>query len=161
VSSDGIVERLQNLGDSLYGDGDADEAYGFADAVAVIADEAADTINHLDAIITRFMTDNARLRAEIADLHNAINWEVNCTRCADLLDKSYIQHADVERLRAAIDTYVTEVDGCHTPEWASDQAKANGKEPWCCEWCGPQDGGWPCVHRMALDRLKEARREHL
>lgn len=67
--------------------------------------------------------------------------------------------AEIERLRAAIDAFVTEVDDHHTPEWASEQAKANGKEPWCCEWCGPQDGGWPCVHRMTLDQLKEARRE--
>ena len=65
---------------------------------------------------------------------------------------------EIERLRAAIDAFIAEVDGDHQPEWASEQAKASGKTPWCCEWCGTQDGGWPCCHRMALDELKEARR---
>jgi ABC-type nitrate/sulfonate/bicarbonate transport system substrate-binding protein len=80
--------------------------------------------------------------------------------CAILLAADAIEARDDEivRLRAAIDAFITEVDDDHTPEWASEQAKANGKEPWCCDWCGPQDGGWPCVHRMALDELKEARR---
>jgi len=82
-----------------------------------------------------------------------IGWdgeEVRCTACS--------LRAEVERLRAAIDAFVTEVDGDHHPEWASEQAKANGKEPWCCAHCGPQDGSWPCTHRMALDELKEARK---
>lgn len=77
-----------------------------------------------------------------------------CEECAYCL-----ANAEIERLRAAIDAFITEVDDHHTPEWASEQAKANGKEPWCCGWCGPADGGWPCVHRRALDELKEARRE--
>lgn len=66
---------------------------------------------------------------------------------------------EITRLRAAIDTFIAEIDEDHQPEWASDQAKASGKEPWCCQWCGPQDGHWPCCHRMALNDLKEARRE--
>ena len=78
------------------------------------------------------------------ELHNA--WQES-----DCLD-------EIERLRAAIDAFVAEVDGDHQPEWASEQAKESGKKPWCCEWCGTQDGGWPCCHRMALDGLKEARR---
>ena len=65
---------------------------------------------------------------------------------------------EIVRLRAAIDNFVAEVDDDHQPEWASEQAKANGKKGWC-RWCGPQDGGWPCCHRMSLDALKEARRE--
>lgn len=68
------------------------------------------------------------------------------------------ERSEVERLRAAIDSFVAEVDDDHQPEWASEQAKANGKKAWGCRWCGPQDGGWPCCHRMALDELKEARR---
>lgn len=66
---------------------------------------------------------------------------------------------EITRLRAAIDTFIAEIDEDHQPEWASDQAKASGKEPWCCQWCGPQDGHWPCCHRMALNDLKEACRE--
>jgi hypothetical protein len=65
---------------------------------------------------------------------------------------------EIERLRAAIDSYLVDTDSVHQPEWASEQAKANGKEPWCCAWCGPQDGGWPCGERISLDELKEARR---
>ena len=67
--------------------------------------------------------------------------------------------AEIERLRAALDSLLADIDGDHQPEWASDEAEAAGKNPWCCAWCGAADGGWPCVHRKALDELKEARRE--
>ena len=68
------------------------------------------------------------------------------------------QQAEIERLRNAIDSVLINIDSDHQPEWASAESKAAGKKPWCCQWCGPQEGGWPCVHRMALDELKEARR---
>ena len=66
--------------------------------------------------------------------------------------------AEIERLRVAIDALLADIDTDHRPEWASDEAEANGKEPWCCASCGVADGGWPCTHRRALDELKEARR---
>jgi hypothetical protein len=66
---------------------------------------------------------------------------------------------EIERLRAAIDTYLAEVNGAHTPEWASPEAKAAGKEPWVCATCGVADGSWPCSERMALDELIAARRK--
>ena len=65
---------------------------------------------------------------------------------------------EIGRLRAAIDALLTDIDGDHRPEWSSDDAEAAGKKPWCCAWCGAADGDWPCVHRRALDDLKEARR---
>ena len=66
--------------------------------------------------------------------------------------------AEIERLRTAIDALLTDIDGDHRPEWSSDDAEAAGKKPWCCAWCGAADGDWPCIHRRALDDLKEARR---
>lgn len=91
------------------------------DGIVVTSHEAADTIEHLDAIIDRFV-------------------------------------AEIERLRNAIDSVLINIDSDHQPEWSSAEVKAAGKRPWCCQWCGPQDGSWPCVHRMVLDELKEARR---
>ncbi len=66
---------------------------------------------------------------------------------------------EIERLRAAIDTFLAEVDSQHAPEWASPEAKAAGKEPWVCVTCGVADGHWPCTERMALDDLIAARRK--
>src|SRR5690606_18919026 len=48
--------------------------------------------------------------------------------------------AEIERLRAAL----REIRALHEPEWASEQAKAAGKEPWVCALCGTADGLWPC-----------------
>lgn len=48
--------------------------------------------------------------------------------------------AEIERLRAAL----REIRALHQPEWASEQAKAAGKEPWVCALCGTADGPWPC-----------------
>lgn len=78
----------------------------------------------------------------------------NCSSCSARLDAA----DEIKRLRAAIDALLTDIDGDHRPEWSSDEAEAAGKEPWCCAWCGAADGGWPCVHRRALDELKAARR---
>ncbi len=57
--------------------------------------------------------------------------------------------AEIERLRAAVDVVLAEVGNHHRPN-------SDGRGCW---WCGPGDGSWPCVHRMVLDELKEARRE--
>ena len=64
-----------------------------------------------------------------------------------------------ERLRAAIDSLLADMDSDHQPEWASEAAKTAGKDPLWCRFCGAKDGSWPCTHRMALDALKEARRD--
>jgi hypothetical protein len=119
-----------------------------AKSVATLPDGEIDDLDHLGRTLDQAIADAvldtiATLTDDLALLGGAVRRH----------------RAEVERLRAAIDAFVTEVDDHHTPEWASEQAKAKGKEPWCCEWCGPQDGGWPCVHRMTLDQLKEARRE--
>lgn len=76
----------------------------------------------------------------------------------DAADEIQRLRAEIKRLRTAIDALLTDIDGDHRPEWSSDEAEAAGKKPWCCAWCGAADGGWPCVHRRALDELKEARR---
>jgi hypothetical protein len=55
---------------------------------------------------------------------------------------------EIERLRAAVDVVLAEVGNHHRPN-------SDGRGCW---WCGPGDGSWPCVHRMVLDELKEARR---
>lgn len=116
----------------------------------LLMQEAADKIEQLEANL-------AAERAEVERLESARQQLLNSGR--GYMDMVVEERDKIERLRAAIDAFITEVDDHHTPEWASEQAKANGKEPWCCEWCGPADGGWPCVHRMALDELQEARRE--
>ncbi|MBU3689096.1 MAG: hypothetical protein B7C54_05715 [Acidimicrobiales bacterium mtb01] len=66
--------------------------------------------------------------------------------------------SDTGRLEAAIDALLSEIDGDHQPEWVSEEAKAAGKKPLWCRFCGAGDGSWPCAHRMALDELKEAQR---
>jgi hypothetical protein len=65
---------------------------------------------------------------------------------------------DIERLRAAIDAFLADVDSDHQPEWMDQGAQACGLEPIWCRKCGAVDGNWPCTDRMALDQLKEARR---
>lgn len=57
-------------------------------------------------------------------------WPCDAAKAAD----------EIERLRAAL----REIRALHQPEWASEQAKAAGKEPWVCALCGTADGGWPC-----------------
>jgi hypothetical protein len=59
------------------------------------------------------------------------------------------ERAEVERLRAAVDVFVAEVDAVHYKHVLYP----------LCNWCEASDGSWPCVHRMALDDLQEARRE--
>ena len=87
------------------------------------------------------------------------NWGRARSGSGDRCEQMHRDAADeIERLRAAIDALLTDIDGDHRPEWSSDEAEAAGKKPWCCAWCGAADGGWPCVHRRALDELKEARR---
>src|SRR5690606_21304380 len=48
---------------------------------------------------------------------------------------------EIDRMRAAL----REIRALHQPEWASEQAKAAGKEPWVCALCGTADGLWPCA----------------
>jgi len=74
-----------------------------------------------------------------------IGWDGEEVRCA-----SCSLRAEVARLRAAIDAFVTEVDDCHAFD-------ARFRRPKCI-WCCPGDSSWPCTHRMALDELKEARK---
>lgn len=59
-----------------------------------------------------------------------------CDRCDDLRDAA----DEIERLRAAL----REIRALHEPEWASEEAKAAGKEPLVCALCGTADGLWPC-----------------
>lgn len=66
--------------------------------------------------------------------------EVHCATCS--------LRAEMERLRAAVDVVLFLVGNHHRPN-------SDGRGCW---WCGPGDGSWPCVHRMVLDELKEARR---
>ena len=97
-----------------------------------------------DDIVTRLRSEN---RMVLAPLH-----------MSDAADELERLRAEVERLRAAIDALLTDIDGDHRPEWSSDEAEAAGNKPWCCAWCGAADGDWPCIHRRALNDLKEARR---
>lgn len=54
----------------------------------------------------------------------------------------------IRRLRAAVDSLLADIDTDHKPD-------ETGR---LCRTCGAGDGSWPCVHRGALDELKEARR---
>ena len=76
-------------------------------------------------------------------------------RAADEIERL---RAENERLRAAIGAFLADVDDVHKPEWSTEFAEAAGASPWGCEWCGVADGAWPCLHRMALDDLNEARK---
>ncbi len=53
---------------------------------------------------------------------------------------------EIERLRNAVDVLLREIGADHRPN-------SNGRGCW---WC--MSTSWPCVHRMVLDQLKEARR---
>lgn len=44
----------------------------------------------------------------------------------------------------------------HQPEWVSEEAKAAGKDPWVCRFCGTADGSWPCSTRLELDTMADA-----
>jgi hypothetical protein len=70
------------------------------------------------------------------DLSTLTGEQVNIAyeeRIADL-------EAEIERLRATL----RGIRELHQPVWASEQAKAAGKEPWVCQLCGTADGHWPC-----------------
>lgn len=60
--------------------------------------------------------------------------------CADAAE-------EIERLRAAL----TDIRDLHQPMWVSEEAKAAGKKPWVCCWCGTADGSWPCDTRLVAD----------
>jgi hypothetical protein len=62
---------------------------------------------------------------------------------------------EIEHLRAAIDSLLSEIDTDHQPEPVPGDGP--GREPLLCRTCGAGDGSWPCTHRMALDDLKAAR----
>lgn len=64
----------------------------------------------------------------------------NARIVADQRDQLVKLGAEIERLRAAL----REIRALHQPEWASEQAKAAGKEPWVCALYGTADGLWPC-----------------
>lgn len=64
----------------------------------------------------------------------------------------------IEKLGSAIDNLLEDIDSDHQPEWYSEESRLAGDDPIYCRTCGAQDGSWPCVHRMALNELKEARR---
>ena len=53
-----------------------------------------------------------------------------------------------ERLRAEVDALLAEMGNDHIPDETGRM----------CRTCGPGGGPWPCVHRIALDELKEASR---
>lgn len=59
-------------------------------------------------------------------------------------------------LREAAEQAVLELCDEHTPTWASDAAKADGKVPLGCAMCWPRDGHWPCISRMIADDLRQA-----
>ena len=40
-----------------------------------------------------------RLREEVADLHDGINWHTECLNCARLMSDNYDQLCEIERLR--------------------------------------------------------------
>ena len=64
------------------------------------------------------------------------------------------QLADENRaLREAILDAATELGLTHEPDWASDKAKADGKDPVWCRICGPADGSWPCTSQMVVTDL--------
>lgn len=54
---------------------------------------------------------------------------------------------EIERLKRAL----TEIRDLHQPMWVSAEAKAAGKKPWVCCWCGTADGSWPCDTRLTVD----------
>ena len=65
-----------------------------------------------------------------------------------LVEQNTALQAEIERLRDAIDSLLHDIDTDHMPDEMSRM----------CRTCGAGDGSWPCVHRMALNELKEARR---
>jgi len=52
---------------------------------------------------------------------------------------------------AASRKLVADLRALHQPEWASEDAKAAGKDPWVCELCGVADGHWPCDSARMID----------
>ena len=65
----------------------------------------------------------------------------------DLIDQTQEKaFAEIERLRKAINSLLINIDDAH------DNVGKYG----LCITCDVADGSWPCVHRIALDELKEA-----
>lgn len=58
---------------------------------------------------------------------------------------------EIDRLRTAI----IAIGDLHQPMWVSAEAKAAGKAPWVCCWCGVADGSWPCDTRLLADEAVE------
>ena len=83
-----------------------------------------------------------RLRADLRQVGSA-NEEFSLGGVRD--------RAEIERLRAALD----EIRDLHQPMWVSEEAKAAGKKPWVCCWCGTADGSWPCDTRLLVDEALE------
>lgn len=64
--------------------------------------------------------------------------------------------AALVKVRDAVVQAIRELDDEHYPTWASDKAKADGKEPIGCSMCWPKDGSWPCVSRLIATDLLHA-----
>ena len=81
-------------------------------------------------------------------------YKVICRICGHMNSDMSTVHAvldeaadEIERLRAAL----VEISEQHQPIWVSEAAKAAGKEPWVCVYCGTADGSWPCTTKIIVN----------
>ena len=112
------------------------------------------------SVIFRLAAEVDRLRAEVHQ------WEMSDALQRDPdVQQQFIDTLTAERdrltdenraLREAILDAVTELGLAHEPDWASDKAKADGKDPVWCRICGPADGSWPCTSQMVVTDLLAA-----
>ena len=92
--------------------------------------------------------DNLRRVAADYDDRHCIHEPAMCNWCA-------ARHAIVAAvdLLDALDAQVSELLADHQPEWANEEAKAAGKEPWVCGTCGVADGSWPCTSLLIAEDM--------
>ena len=123
--------------------------------------EMLSDVDFARAYVAKLESNNQRLQAELDARFDRKVAEDILGTVQDLLDAGRRMHdtqriqvelitakdSEIEVLRAAIDSFLAEIDYHHYPI---------GK-PAACGACSFIGGGvWPCKHRVALDALKEA-----
>lgn len=78
--------------------------------------------------------------------------------CEDCHRDEYV--TEIIRLRSVIADVAHELGEEHRPDWASEKAKAAGKDPVWCVICGTADGSWPCVSSLVAEDLTEGLTRH-
>lgn len=56
-----------------------------------------------DSRVVLLEAERDKLRSQLAELNNAINWHTSCLNCSSLMDTNYAQYCELERVKPVLD----------------------------------------------------------